>query len=112
MLTHPNLEPRLQRRYEHLVSEELGPKHALAAGLHALPGAGTPMASTQGAWRFYANETVTPSALIEPLLASARAAVAELTPAWGLVVHDWSQLNYGAHTGKRDRVTIGSGSTL
>ena len=94
------------------MTEELGPKRSVAAGLHALPGARTAMASTQAAWRFYVNDAVTAPLLAEPLLASARASVAELAPRWGLVVHDWSQLNFTTHESKTDRVPIGSGSAL
>jgi hypothetical protein len=100
------LEPRLQRRYRQLVQEHLAVTEALAAGPRALPGLAQAFASTQAAWRFYANDRVTLPRLAQPLLAHARAAVADGCDAYALVVHDWSQLHYNGHARKRDRLPL------
>ena len=100
----PPLEPRLQQRYQHLVQEQLHLSQSVAAGLNALPGAARSFASTQAAWRFYRNPDVTLPALVQPLLAHARAALAQTGSVYGLVLHDWSYLNFEQHTRKRDRV--------
>jgi hypothetical protein len=106
----PPLEPRLQRRYRQLVKEHTHAGQRVAAGLGALPGAGTGFASTQAAWRFYGNESVTLEALIEPLIQEARAAVPEACDTHALVMHDWSHLHYGQHTRKTDRRRLGQGT--
>ncbi len=99
----PPLEPRLQQRHQHLVKEHLRVSQRVAAGLKALPGTATAFASTQAAWRFYHNERVSLPALAQPLIEQGRAALAEVGAGYGLVVHDWSHLNYDRHTRKADR---------
>ena len=103
----PPLEPRLQRRYEHLVKEHAHFSPGVAAGLSALAGSGTSFASTQAAWRFFRNPAVTLPALVHPLLASAQAAVRTECDGYALIMHDWSHLNYNGHTGKTDRIQLG-----
>jgi hypothetical protein len=107
-----SLEPRLQRRYQQLVREHLGKLDRVAAGLRALPGGKTSFASTQAAWRFFANPDVTLRRLAEPLLAAATAAVADERLAWSLVVHDWTDLNFKHHAEKADRIRMCSAGTL
>jgi hypothetical protein len=60
------------------------------AGLKALPDKISSFASSQAAWRFYGNDTVSLSVLQEPLTAAA---------------HDWSHLNYN-HLNKTDTYAI------
>lgn len=103
----PPLEPRLQRRYQHLVKEHLQVAQRVAAGLNALPGSGQSFASTQAAWRFYQNPTVTLPDLAQPLLAQVRQAVTTECDDYVLVMHDWSHLNYNQHTRKQDRMQLG-----
>jgi hypothetical protein len=100
----PPLEPRLQQRYHQLVQEQLHLSQSVAAGLNALPGARQSFASTQAAWRFYKNPAVTLPALVQPLLTQARAALAQNGSEYGLVMHDWSHLNFDRHTRKTDRI--------
>lgn len=100
----PPLEPRLQRRYHQLVQEQLHLSQSVAAGLNALPGTASSFASTQAAWRFYKNPTVTLPTLAQPLLSHARAALAQTGGEYGLVMHDWSYLNFEQHTRKSDRL--------
>ncbi|MDQ3688302.1 MAG: hypothetical protein M3430_22285 [Acidobacteriota bacterium] len=60
-------EPRLHRPYQQLVMEHLSPAQKIAAGLRALPVHGVAFASTQAAWRFYANQRVTRPELMTPV---------------------------------------------
>jgi len=100
----PPLEPRLQQRYHQLVQEQLHVSQSVAAGLNALPGTGQSFASTQAAWRFYKNPAVTLPALVQPLLTRGRAALVQSGSEYGLVMHDWSHLNFDRHTRKTDRI--------
>jgi hypothetical protein len=111
-MTLPPLEARLQRRYQQIVTESLHVSSAVAPGIRALPGDGTAFASTQAAWRFYSNPKVSRIDLAHPLIACGRALAESELEAVGLVVHDWSDLNYGAHTSKTDRIKICAKGTL
>jgi hypothetical protein len=106
----PKLEARLQARYEQIVMEHLSPAQVLAAGLRALPGAGQAFASTQGLWRFLANERVNLPDLGDPLVASSGQLLAQECDRWGLVAHDWSELCYTTHTGKAEQLKLGKGT--
>jgi hypothetical protein len=108
----PSDDKRLQRRYLQLVQEHLSPVQALAAGLRALPGTARAFASTQAAWRFYANPRVTLPQLAQPLIEAARVAVEQDNRHYALVVHDWSQLLVKAHASKRDRAVLSSATDL
>lgn len=99
------MEPRLQRRYELLVSSHLGASQAVASGIHAVPDARTSWAAVQAAYRFLNNPRVSLPALAQPLLEAARQEVADCSR-YVLVVHDWSPLSFAEHTGKKDRVTF------
>jgi len=103
-MVQPPLEPRLQQRYHQLVQEHLQISQSVAAGLNALPGAAQSFASTQAAWRFYRNADVSLAALAQPLIEQARTALAASGAEYGLVMHDWSYLNYDRHTRKADRI--------
>jgi len=78
----------------------------LAAGMKALPDTGKSFAHTQALWRFLANERVGPVELAVPIMAMARTEVPEHCAAYALVMHDWSRLNFGGHTSKKDRVQM------
>jgi hypothetical protein len=82
------LEKRLRGRYRTLVMQHLRAAGPLTTGLSALPGVASAFASTQAAWRSYADGRTTLPALAQPLLAAARQAVEQARPDWGLVVHD------------------------
>lgn len=69
----------------------------LSAGLKSLPNKVSSFASTQAAWRFYANEAVTLSALQAPLTAAAHDGIAQHCSQYALCVHDWSRLAYKHH---------------
>jgi hypothetical protein len=100
------LEPRLQQRYRQLVAEHLHTSEELAAGIRALPAAGTAFASTQAAWRFFRNPRVGLADLAEPLIACGRQALKEGSDHYALVVYDWSRLSYKHHRNKRDRAVL------
>ena len=108
----PSDDKRLQRRYLQLVQEHLSPVQAVAAGLRALPGTTQAFASTQAAWRFYANPRVTLPQLARPLIEAACTAVAHDNRHYALVVHDWSQLTFNTHQSKRDRAVLSSATDL
>ncbi len=106
----PQLEPRLQRRYVQLVNEHLHSAPPLAAGPAALPRFTTAFASTQAAWRFFANDRVTLPLLIEPLVEAGRHALRDSPADYALLIHDWSILNYHRHTAKADQILFSQGS--
>jgi hypothetical protein len=103
---------QLQPRYCQLVEEHLSPADRLAAGLRALPGVARAFAAVQGAWRFYSNPRVTLPRLADPLIRAGREAVAEACQDFVLVVHDWSNLHFNAHTSKKDRVSLSRSKDL
>lgn len=104
----PELEPRLQKRYQKLVNEHLHTSEGNAAGSRALPSLNEAFASTQAAWRFYTNQDVTLPALVAPLHQQALQNLPKLCRNYGLVLHDWSDLPYASHTTKQDRKPLGS----
>ena len=61
--------------------------------------------ATQATWRFFANEKVTPTALVEPLRDFARQQIDEETP-YVLAVVDWSKIDYRKHKAKEDIVQL------
>jgi hypothetical protein len=91
--------------YQHLHSAD-----PLAAGPRALPGLASAFASTQAAWRFFANDAVTLPELAAPLHRAAACALAACPTSYGLVVHDWSVLHYHTHTRKADQALFSQGS--
>jgi hypothetical protein len=102
----PDLEPRLQRRYEELTRQHMATTSELAAGLRALPETKGSFAAAQAAWRFYRNPRVSLPALMQPLLAQARSAVQTECQHYVLNVNDWSVLGYGQHESKTDRIPL------
>lgn len=105
VVTLPGLDPRLSRRHQQLVLEHMNSSEKLSAGLKALPDKTNSFASTQAAWRFYANETVTLSKLQEPLTAAAHEGIEGCCDRYALCVHDWSRLSY-KHLNKTDTYAI------
>jgi hypothetical protein len=102
----PPLDARLQKRYLHLVNGHLNVVQAIAAGIKALPGAGSAFAATQAAWRFFANERVTLAALVTPLRQLGQQSCAASESLYALIVHDWSKLDYDGHASKADLVRL------
>jgi len=63
---------RLKNRYIGLVMGHMQHAKSTAAGVAVPAGVEKSFAVTQATWRFFANERVTPQALVEPLRAFAR----------------------------------------
>jgi hypothetical protein len=89
-----------------LVEESLNTNDALSSGLRPLPTEITHFASTQAAWRFYKNDSVTLQKLQEPLLQAAYDNAVTYCKDYALTIHDWSRLNYRKHESKLDKYQI------
>jgi Transposase DDE domain len=85
--------------------EHMNASHKLSAGLKALPDGLSSFASTQAAYRFYANEAVTLAKLQEPLTHAAVQGVQQHCDDYALCVHDWSRLAY-KHANKPDTYAV------
>lgn len=96
----------MAKRYQQLVGESLNTNDALSSGLRPLPNEVTSFASTQAAWRFYKNDSVTLQKLQEPLLQAAHDNVVTHCKEYALIIHDWSRLNYRKHQSKQDKYQI------
>lgn len=79
---------------------------ALSSGLRPLPNEISSFASTQAAWRFYKNDSVTLQKLQEPLLQAAHDNAITHCKDYALIIHDWSRLNYRKHQSKLDKYQI------
>lgn len=79
---------------------------ALNSGLRPLPDEISSFASTQAAWRFYKNDSVTLQKLQEPLLQAAHDNSVTHCKDYALIIHDWSRLNYCKHKNKLDKYQI------
>jgi hypothetical protein len=91
-----------------LVESHLAATQALESGIRAVPDAQTAWAAVQAAYRFFQNPQVELPRLMEPLIEAGREGVTTACDHYTLVIHDWSQLMYARHTGKRDRVALSS----
>src|SRR5919199_3497679 len=100
----PDVEKRLQERYQQLVQEHLGQAHPGASGPRLLPDEPSAKAAAQAAWRFYANPRTTFSRLAQPLLEAGCDAAARHCQDFALVPLDWSWLAYNHHPSKADRI--------
>jgi hypothetical protein len=96
------MDRRLQRRYVQLVKEHMKSATRSAAGPSLLPGQSKAAAATQAAWRFFNNERVEMTRLVEPLRQAGREAAANSTSNFVLLIHDWCKIDYGSHTAKLD----------
>jgi len=104
----PPLEKRLQDRYMTLVQSHARASTGLASGVQAVSQATSAFACTQAAYRFFHNPRITLPDLATPLLAHARTRVPQVCGNYLLVAHDWSQLMYPKHTGKKLRLSLSS----
>src|SRR4051794_32093888 len=98
----PPVEARLRKRYLTLLEAHLRNVTKLAAGVASLPSTSSAFAATQAAWRFFNNERVTLAALVEPLRAVGRDALAGTEAPFALLVHDWCKLSFTFADSKRD----------
>ncbi len=90
--------------------DHLSPADQIAAGLRSLPDVASAMAHTQAAYRFWCNESVTLTQLVQPLLLAARDSIPLACKDYALVMHDWSRLPYNTHSRKTDRVPLSMGN--
>lgn len=79
---------------------------SLSAGVKALASGSKAFAHTQALWRFLNNEEVTPRCLSGPLVAGSQAATAQSESDYALCMHDWSRIQYGSHSSKKDRLQM------
>jgi Transposase DDE domain len=112
--TIPEVEKRLQDRYEKLVAEHSGHAHPTASGPRVLPGSSesSSHAAAMAAWRFFLNPRTTFTRLAQPLLDAARDSAATRCSDFALVPVDWSRLDYKAHPSKTDRAQIGNSQQI
>jgi hypothetical protein len=103
-LTIPEVEKRLQDRYQQLVHEHLGHAHTGASGPRILPNQTSTKAAAQAAWRFYGNPRITFPRLAQPLLQAALDMAPRYCRDFALVALDWSWLDYRDHASKTDRL--------
>ena len=99
----PDIDKRLQKRYQQLVREHSGHAHATASGLRILPDEPSAKAAAQAAWRFFNNPAITFPALAQPLIQAATACAQLHCRDFALVAMDWSWLDYRHHDSKIDR---------
>lgn len=85
--------------------EHVNGSEKLSAGLKAIPNKISRFASTQAAWRFYANEKVSLSILQNPLMVAAHEGISTHCTEYALCIHDWSHLNF-KHANKTDTYAI------
>jgi len=74
--------------------------------MKALPDGVETFSHTQSLWRFLNNEQVTPKRLSEPLVAQCHVTVAQSEGDYVLSMNDWSRINYGSHSSKKDRLQM------
>jgi hypothetical protein len=108
MLVVAFADVRLRDRYMELVRSHSGSAGALAAGVHALPGAASSLAATQAAYRFFNNPNVTLADVAEPMIELARGAASTDCDEYLLVAQDWSQVMYPEQDSKQDRISLSS----
>lgn len=86
-----------------LVQQHIKSSQGEMAGVGSLLDDCQSFAYTQAAWRFFKNESVTLPILSQPLIEAGLSGVEHHCESYGLVVHDWSRLNYGKHESKQDK---------
>jgi hypothetical protein len=87
-----------------LVKEQSHSAKQIAAGLAALPGVGAAFSSTQAAWRFFNNESITGAVLAAPLRQVVCDELSKSNTRYFLALLDWSKIDYSKHPSKRDRI--------
>src|SRR5262245_22620091 len=105
--TIPEVEKRLQDRWQKLVQEHSGHAHTDAAGPRLLPHDHSCQAAAMAAWPFFHNPRLTFPRLAQPLLKAAADAAAQRCRQFALVPLDWSKLDFRNHASKTDRIQIG-----
>lgn len=78
----------------------------IEAGMKALPDGLESFSHTQAAWRFLNNPQVTPERLAGPLVSHCHIVVGQTEGDYVLSMNDWSRINYGGHSSKKDRLQM------
>lgn len=94
------------KRYRELVRAHCDAVPSGAAGSASLSGGVSAFAQTMAAWRFYNNERIDFSELIEPLREHARRQLAATQASVVMLVHDWCKLSFPGHASKRDQAQL------
>src|SRR4051794_27616939 len=110
--TIPEVEKRLQDRYEKLVAEHAGHAPPVASGPRVLPDESSTHAAGMAAWRFYQNPRTSFVRLARPLLDAARDSAQTRCQSFALVPMDWSKVDQKAHPPKPARPQLGSSRDL
>jgi hypothetical protein len=76
--------------------------HGIKAGLDSTKAA----SQSQAMWRFLNNDSVTPTALIEPLQKAAREGCTSSESRFVLIMHDWCRIDFRRHASKQDVLQI------
>ncbi|HQV23155.1 MAG TPA: transposase [Agitococcus sp.] len=85
-----------------LVHQHIKSAQSVMSGVGSLLDESRSFAYTQAAWRFFRNESTTLPLLSAPLIEASLSGITHCK-SYGLVVHDWSRLNYRTHESKRDK---------
>lgn len=101
-----------KNRYQRLVAEHLSPAQRTAAGLRALPAQNKPASSTQAAWRFYNDPSITLQQVFSPILAETKTLAQQACHDRVLIACDWCNLHYNDHCGKQGRVPLAHSKDL
>ena len=94
------------KRYRALVQRHCNAVPSGAAGSSSLPGGVSVVAQTMAAWRFYNNDRIDFSELLEPLREHTRRQLAVPGAPVVMLVHDWCKLSYPGHASKRDQAQL------
>jgi hypothetical protein len=98
------VDKRLRKRYETLVAEHTGQAQTPSGGPRTLPSKAQAQAHSQATWRFFNNHSLSLPQLLQPLLDLASDQVESGCDHYGLLVHDWSGLDYTGHSTKKGRI--------
>ena len=94
------------KRYRALVRRHCDAVPSGAAGSSSLPDGVSSFAQTMAAWRFYNNDRIDFSELMEPLREHTRRQLAQPGVPVVMLVHDWCKLSYPGHASKRDQAQL------
>ena len=88
-----------------LVNSHMQAAQSLAAGVASLPGIASSFAAIQAAWRFFNNDRIKLSDLVEPLRDVGRLRTESIESPFILLVHDWCKLSFSSPKKDMARLT-------
>ena len=100
------MEARLIKRYDSLVKSHMNNNSTVSSGIKATLNSNIAFTQTQAAWRFFNNDKCGLQELVQPLIQAGKQQLSHESDEYGLVVHDWSNLGYNKHTGKKDTYNV------